>query len=143
MAVLYYTYYDANDDEKLRLTNGNTSGIIDVSSGIFNDTYLEPDYLTDVDGTLFLVVETANSGSTLSKVSGSSVVLVKDLITGDASNGDPSIDDLFAIGSRLYFTANTTGFGRELWTSDGTSAGTVMVKDINAGNASSNPRRFA
>lgn len=139
---LYYTYYDVNDDEKLRLTNGSTSGIIDVSGSIFNDTYLEPDYLTDVDGTLFLVVETANSGSILSKVSGGSVVKVKDLIIGDSSNGNPSIDDLYAIGNRLYFTAHTPGFGTELWTSDGTGAGTVMVKDINAGDASSNPQRF-
>src|SRR5262245_47089378 len=33
-------------------------------------------------------------------------------------------------GGRLFFTAG--GFeGEELWTSDGTAAGTVLVKDIN------------
>jgi ELWxxDGT repeat protein len=37
------------------------------------------------------------------------------------------------------FTANDGADGTELWKSDGTSAGTVMVSDINAGPASSFP----
>lgn len=138
--VLYYRYYDENYDEKLRLTDGVFP--FDIYNGLFNDTYTSPSRLTDVDGTLFLVVDTVNSGSILAKVSSGYVVLVKDLIVGDASNGYPFIKRLFAIGNRLYFTANTPGFGTELWTSDGTSSGTQMVKDINPGDASSSPRRF-
>lgn len=38
-------------------------------------------------------------------------------------------------GSTLYFTANDPAFGTELWKSDGTRAGTVMVKDITPGSA--------
>lgn len=36
-----------------------------------------------------------------------------------------------AWGSKLYFTATDGAHGNELWTSDGTSTGTKMVKDIN------------
>ena len=39
----------------------------------------------------------------------------------------------------LFFTANDGTNGRELWKSDGTAAGTVLVKDINPGIAGSNP----
>src|SRR5438309_6535137 len=39
----------------------------------------------------------------------------------------------------LYFSANTTATGVELWKSDGTSSGTVLVRDIRPGGASSNP----
>ncbi len=33
-------------------------------------------------------------------------------------------------------------YGRELWKSDGTEAGTVMVKDINTGSGDSTPQRL-
>src|SRR5207237_10277290 len=45
--------------------------------------------------------------------------------------------DLHAIGSLLYFYVLDGGAGRELWRSDGTAAGTFMVKDIAPGSKSS------
>ena len=43
-------------------------------------------------------------------------------------------------GGLIFFTGRLGESGSELWKSDGTSAGTVQVKDIQPGSASSNPR---
>ncbi len=40
---------------------------------------------------------------------------------------------------KLLFEAGDNSAGVELWTSDGTAAGTTLVKDINPGAASSDP----
>ena len=44
-----------------------------------------------------------------------------------------------AVGDTLFFTADDGVNGNELWKSDGTEAGTVLVKDINPGSGSSSP----
>src|SRR5206468_4709268 len=41
------------------------------------------------------------------------------------------------VGNTLYFTADDGVHGRELWASDGTAAGTHLVKDVSPGNAPS------
>ena len=61
--------------------------------------------------------------------------MVKDINSG---SGWSSPGDFTVLGNTLYFTANDGINGRELWKSDGTSTGTVMVKDIRSG-VGSNP----
>ena len=46
---------------------------------------------------------------------------------------------LTAVGGTLFFTADDGSHGYELWKSDGTAAGTVLVKDINPGTSGSDP----
>ncbi len=46
------------------------------------------------------------------------------------------------VGGLLYFNARDGVHGHELWVSDGTNAGTRMIKDINPGSASSTPFFF-
>ncbi len=43
------------------------------------------------------------------------------------------------VGDRLFFVLNDLGHGRELWQTDGTPAGTGLVRDIRPGSASSQP----
>src|SRR5262249_23536232 len=45
--------------------------------------------------------------------------------------------DIVAIGSTAYFAPSDGIQGTELWKSDGTAAGTVLVADINPGSAGS------
>jgi ELWxxDGT repeat protein len=62
--------------------------------------------------------------------------LIKDLFPGDTltTNGDP--DNLLKINGIIYFTANNE-YGNELWKTDGTEAGTALVKNINTGSNNS------
>jgi ELWxxDGT repeat protein len=53
--------------------------------------------------------------------------MVKDIHSG----GSSSPFELNVIGNTLYFYANDDTNGYELWKSDGTANGTMMVKDIN------------
>ena len=47
--------------------------------------------------------------------------------------------NLTAVGDRVFFTATAPATGVELYVSDGTPEGTVLVKDLNPGTASSSP----
>ena len=63
--------------------------------------------------------------------------LVKDInTTTNLQGSNPSA--IVSVGNTIFFTQSTPGFGEELWKTDGTDAGTVMVKDINPGGASGN-----
>jgi len=70
--------------------------------------------------------------------------LVKDIRSGDEAAPFPTgPSDFVAVGDTLYFTQTDSGHGGELWKTDGTEAGTVLVKDISPGTAGSNPANKA
>ncbi len=71
-------------------------------------------------------------------------VLVKDIRTA-AEPGSALTSLLFdaaVLGSHLYFAAADGFFGRELWRSDGTAAGTALVADVCSGRCESTPGNF-
>ena len=68
------------------------------------------------------------------------VNLVKDINQGPGGS-KPSV--LANVNGILFFDADDGVNGRELWKSDGTAAGTQLVKDIFPGSASSTPFRLA
>ena len=57
-----------------------------------------------------------------------SVNLVKDIAV--VSGSGPF--DFVSAGATMFFTADDNVHGRELWKSDGTEAGTFLVKDVNS-----------
>jgi ELWxxDGT repeat protein len=89
--------------------------------------------LADVNGTLYFAHHVGFSNEALYKTDGTTVTLVKNFGTGF-----PDVKWLTSANGRLYFAASLDpGYeeddiyrGVELWTSDGTPAGTQRVADI-------------
>ena len=82
------------------------------------------------------VLETGEIDSSTTFCSRVVIEILKDINSG-GNSGNPYA--FTAVGNTLYFRANDGTNGEELWKSDGTASGTVMVKDINSGSSSSSP----
>jgi len=107
---------------------------------LVRDIYLtgssDPRELTPVGNTLFFTAEEPTAGRELWKTDGTAdgTVRVADILPGLAGSMQaPSITvptapgSLLATNGRLFFTATDGRHGRELWTSDGTEAGTTRL----------------
>jgi ELWxxDGT repeat protein len=108
-------------------------------SGLF------PDYLTNLNGTLFFSatddVKSATTELWKSDGTAAGTMIVKDMCL------KPPCNDLLALtnaNGTLFFVADDGVNGYELWKSDGTAAGTVMLSSPRYGNlpASSYPEQF-
>ena len=65
---------------------------------------------------------------------------MKNIYSG-STGSHPS--NFYSFGDTLLFRASNSAAGIELWKTDGTNAGTVLVEDINPGSGGSNPMDFA
>ncbi len=86
--------------------------------------------------TMVFSADDGNSGRELWKTNGVSVEIVSDIIAG-VCDSDP--DDITVFNNKAVFTATTEFYGKEPFVTDGTSAGTFMLKDIRSGVGSSEP----
>lgn len=113
--------------------------IKDGSSGIFD--FLSQADAADVAGSLFFSVIQANGVNQLWKSDGSSggTLLVRDFPARVPLDLAEAPRYFAPINGTLYFVVGESGTGIELWKSDGTEAGTIRVKDIFSGPASSYP----
>jgi len=92
--------------------------------------------LSAIGGTLFFQAQDGLTGFELWKSDGTAAgtVLVKDINPGPADGIPLSfVNDMLAVGNTLFFRGDDGTTGKELWTSDGMAAGTVLVEDINPG----------
>ncbi len=104
-----------------------------------------PSSLTNANGTLFFSANDGTSGIELWRSDGTNAgtSLVADLNTTPDTSGSSNPGNLTVIGSTLYFTANNSFRGTELWKADLTGAtAPSIVKDIRAGGSSSLPRNL-
>jgi ELWxxDGT repeat protein len=127
------------------VTDGTSAGTIMLKDIYPGTTGSSPDDdMALLNGFAYFTAATPNEGRELWRTDGTpaGTTLVKDIVPG--TTGSNTADDygLFSTGTYLLFSATTATQGKELWRSDGTSAGTVVVKDINTGAPSSEPDNF-
>lgn len=65
--------------------------------------------------------------------------LLKDMNTTGNNTNSQFACNFAAYNGKLYFKGNDGSHGNELWVTDGTEAGTMLLKDINPNTASSDP----
>ncbi|MEP7010101.1 MAG: ELWxxDGT repeat protein [Acidobacteriota bacterium] len=98
-----------------------------------------PASFTPLGGKLFFTASDPTAGYELWATDGATANRVADIAPGTASGFPtqlaPSPDD--PSGPTIFFAADDGTNGRELWISDGTAAGTYLVRDLAVGPASS------
>lgn len=133
-------YFLAENSGKIVLwtSDGTEQGttVVRALAPTYYDKYLSKD-LVNVNGTLFFAAFEDKTSFELWRSDGSAAgtTLVTDINRGSYA-GVPYgsyPDHLVNANGTLYFFAASATTGRELWRSDGTSRGTVLVKDINPG----------
>jgi trimeric autotransporter adhesin len=147
---LAFTASDGSHGRELWVSDGTAAGTFMVKDILNGSQEGFPTSLKAIGNTLYFSAGTSSQGRELWKSDGTAAgtVLVKDINAG--SNGSGSLG-FTEVNGTIFFSAEsqvttgqgghttTTYYGRELWKTDGTAAGTVMVKDIRPGFGDSSP----
>ena len=104
-------------------------------------------YFFIFNGRLYFIATSGVLGSEVWSTDGTAAgtMLLKDINPGANGSTNSDNDPHFTVfNNRLYFVANDGVTGWELWSTDGTTAGTSLVKDLNTdGSGSQVPNQSA
>ncbi|HQR14657.1 MAG TPA: Ig-like domain-containing protein [Nitrospira sp.] len=138
--TLFFRVLDPVNGPELWKSDGTVGGTVlvkDTNASSAASTLIE---LIDVNGTLFFVADDEVNGLELWKSDGTpaGTALVKDIMPGTGGSFFIGVSNgLTNVNGTLFLGALNSANGRELWKSDGTEDGTVLVKDILPGSGSS------
>lgn len=136
-SLLYFSMDDGINGRELWVSNGTSSG-----------TYLFQDFNSGPDGShpekmfslgvdLYIILRSAESGRELHKINNNEITLVKNINGISTTSG---LSNIVQNKDVIYFNADDGIHGEELWVSDGSFEGTMMVEDYTMGNT---PKPFS
>src|SRR5207302_399773 len=141
--TLFFSASDGSNGRELWESDGTPTGTFMVKDIIPGPGSSVERNLTNVNGILFFYAYDGTHGQELWKSNGTATgtVLVKDINPNNSNpnGGNSYVADITNVNGVAFFSAENGTNGRELWKSDGTEAGTVLVKDINPGSSSGIP----
>jgi ELWxxDGT repeat protein len=140
----FFPWSGGGTGSELWATDGTAAGtglVKDIRPGTFGSN---PRDLGAIDGILYFAAAEAGGNYELWRSDGTTAGtwLVKEIHTTAGSGSNPAGFTKLGSTGRFLFAATDATSGRELWSSDGTATGTVLVKDIVPGAGgvlSSNP----
>jgi len=136
---LFFTAWTRGHGRQLWKTTGTAASTVMLTK-VGGPDGADPQELTVADGVLFFSARDAQHGWELWKSNGTAAgtTMVRDIVPGRF--GSSPRDITYAVGQQLpnppnqvlvYFSAWTPADGRQLWKSNGTAAGTMMITDVN------------
>ncbi|MFM7248631.1 MAG: ELWxxDGT repeat protein [Planctomycetaceae bacterium] len=134
--IAYFAAGDAACGRELWRTDGTAAGTLRVADIEPGSAGSDPEGLTPVGTQLFFAATRAGDRELwVTDGTSSGTRLVKNIKTVDpGAYGAPEFSSapsqLTAFGGRVWFAADDGTHGTELWVSDGTEAGTVLVRDL-------------
>ncbi|MFM7539638.1 MAG: ELWxxDGT repeat protein, partial [Planctomycetota bacterium] len=140
--TVYFVADNGTAGAELWRTDGTAAGTVQVRDIKPGAAGSDPSGLANLNGTLLFTADDGARGRELWKSGGtaSNTTLVKDIRPGAGDSfsdlGDAS---LVAWGGKAFFAANDGASGTELWSTDGTAGGTVLVRDLSGGSAGGVP----
>ncbi len=143
---LYFAADSAIIGSELWVSDGTTAGtrlVKNINTSSFGDCEMDGP-VVGADAFYFWARKSNGDGRELWKSDGTEAgtLMVKDINPGSSTgmpNSVPLSNSLW-LGNRLLFVATDGTTGEELWITDGTEAGTALLKDINTGPGKSNIR---
>jgi ELWxxDGT repeat protein len=148
---LFFSAWDPRHGRQLWKSDGTAAGTLMLTDAAA-PFGADPRDLAVADRELFFSAWDPRHGRELWKSDGTAAgtTLVSDIVPGPLGSGPQDIT--YAIGQQghtqppqvlVYFSAWDPGHGRQLWKSDGTAAGTVMITDVNPGPVGLGPGDIA
>lgn len=135
--------YFRSNDNKLWKTDGTeeeTKLLKDIKPYFTDENFKEKGLSAVANNILFFCGQNQENGQELWKTDGTEAgtKLVKDIFPGPSSAIVSGLyGNMVGLNNSLYFIANDGVHGTELWKTDGTEAGTSLLKDITPGAQSS------
>ena len=132
--MLYFTARRVGmyPDTEIWRSDGTPAGTARVTERRFDGVSTNYN-MVHLNGTLIYNATADELGQELWKTDVGGTALVKDIYPGSWTGGPYSARPmgLILFNNQVFFHANDGVHGRELWVSNGTEAGTYMLKDIN------------
>lgn len=135
-------FFNANDSDhgnELWVSDGTPAGTRLLRDFIPGTGFGQPQFFSQLNGIAYFRANTDSTGNELWRSDGTpeGTTIVRDVEPGTGSSFGGNASRPVRLGNILVFSATTQSTGEELWKTDGTSAGTVMVRDIAPGASSS------